>query len=568
MHPAPPGTLARLTLVRLALVRLALVAAWLAAWLAACAAPAGPPTAVPVAAVTGRPAGTAGYPWWNDTVFYEIFVRSFYDSDGDGVGDLRGLSAKLDYLNDGDPAGGDDLGVTGLWLMPIHPAASYHGYDVTDYTAVNPEFGTLADFRELLDQAHARGMRVIIDLVPNHTSREHPWFVAAQDPDSPYRDWYVWSDEDHAGDSVWHPTERGDYYYGYFWSGMPDLNYANPAVGEAMREIVRYWLVDVGVDGFRVDAAQHLIEEGTVRANSDATHAWFAALRPFVRALAPEALMLGEVWSDSVLASKYVAAGEFDLVFDFELAGALVSGAGTGRAGEPARLLARDARLFPRGQFAAFIGNHDMNRVVSSLRGDLTRARAAATLLFSAPGVPFVYYGEEIGQLGRKPDEQIRTPLQWSAQPHAGFTTGTPWIEPYSDYLKVTSVAAQRGDPESLLSHYRRLIALRAAHAALRVGDLTVLATGHPAVFASLRAGAGEQLLVLVNLGDEPVREYALSLDEGPLAGRYRLAALLGAGPFEPLAAGADGGLAGYRPLAELPPGGAWIIQLQPEGQP
>jgi glycosidase len=224
-----------------------------------------------------------------------------------------------------------------------------------------------------------------------------------------------------------------------------------------------------------------------VRANSDATHAWFAALRPFVGELAPEALMLGEVWSDSVLASKYVAAGEFDLVFDFELAGALVSGAGTGRAGEPARLLGRDARLFPRGQFAAFLSNHDMNRVVSSLRGDLTRARSAATLLFSAPGVPFVYYGEELGMVGGKPDERIRTPLQWSAEPQAGFTTGTPWIEPYSDYLKTTSVTAQREDPQSLLSHYRRLIALRAAHAALRVGELVVLGTGHPAVSLSLR---------------------------------------------------------------------------------
>ena len=171
--------------------------------------------------------GTAGKPWWNDTTFYEIFVRSFYDSDGDGVGDLNGLIEKLDYLNDGDPATTSDLGVTGIWLMPVMASPSYHGYDITDYYQVNPEYGTSEDFKRLIAEAHKRGIRVIIDLVLNHTSSEHPWFSESQNPNSPKRAWYVWSAEEPQGKG-WHPGKDGGYYYGYFGERMPDLNYKNP----------------------------------------------------------------------------------------------------------------------------------------------------------------------------------------------------------------------------------------------------------------------------------------------------------------------------------------------------
>jgi alpha-amylase len=233
------------------------------------------PAETRVAPVTGLPAGTDGKPWWNDAVFYEVFVRSFYDSNGDGIGDFNGLTAKLDYLNDGNPATTTDLGVTALWLMPIHPSPSYHGYDVTDYYDVNPQYGTLADFKRLLAEAHKRGIRVILDLVLNHTSLQHLWFVAAQDPQSPYRDWYLWSPTDPGwpgpwGEKVWYANGRS-YYYAIFDKNMPDLNYTNPAVTAKLDDVARFWLAEVGVDGFRLDAAKHLIEAGQVQENTAST---------------------------------------------------------------------------------------------------------------------------------------------------------------------------------------------------------------------------------------------------------------------------------------------------------
>ena len=248
------------------------------------AAPATPiatsrPTTIsvpPVAPISGLPQGTDGYPWWNDSVFYEIFVRSFKDSNGDGIGDLNGLIEKLDYLQ--------DLGVTGLWLMPIHPSPSYHGYDVTDYYSINPDYGTLDDFKRLVTEAKQRNIRIIIDYVLNHTSTEHPWFVASQDPQSPYRDWYVWSKTD-PGQEHWHRAANGDYYYGFFGEHMPDLNYTNPEVTEKMNDVARFWLQDIGIDGLRLDAAKYLVEEGTVIQNSDSTHEWYKNFRPEYKAV-------------------------------------------------------------------------------------------------------------------------------------------------------------------------------------------------------------------------------------------------------------------------------------------
>ncbi|MBN1965655.1 MAG: alpha-amylase, partial [Anaerolineae bacterium] len=181
----------------------------------------------------GAPEVAEALPWWNDRVFYEVFVRSFYDSDGDGIGDLRGLIERLDYLNDGDPATTDDLGITGIWLMPIAQSPSYHGYDVTDYYTIEEDYGTNADFLELMGAAHARGIVVIVDLVMNHTSSEHPWFVASAAGDPAYTDWYLWRDDNPGyvspwGSPTWHLADNGRYYFGLFWSGMPDLNYMNP----------------------------------------------------------------------------------------------------------------------------------------------------------------------------------------------------------------------------------------------------------------------------------------------------------------------------------------------------
>jgi glycosidase len=516
-----------------------------------------------MAPVTSLPTGSAGYPWWNDSVFYQVFVRSFYDSDGEGIGDLKGLIARLDYLNDGDPGTTTDLGVTGLWLLPIHPAASYHGYDVTDYFAVNPQYGTLDDFKQLLAEAHARGIRILIDLVLNHTSSQHPWFVASQNEQSPFRDWYVWSPSD-PGQAGWHVSTSGGYYYGFFWEGMPDLNYTNPDVTDQMQAVVRFWLQDVGVDGFRLDAAKYLIEEGTLVQNSEPTHDWYHNFRLFYKNLDPQALTVGEIWDISPTAAEYTAGDQLDLAFDFDLAKSLIVGLRTGRAHEVASMLSRDHALFQAGQYATFLTNHDMNRVMSQLAANEDKARLGATLLLTAPGVPFIYYGEEIGMLGKKPDEDIRTPMQWSADANGGFTRGQPWRAVNPDYAE-RNVALQSADPASLLSHYRALIQLRNRHAALRVGDLAIVQSDQPSVFASLRSTPDEAVLIVANLGAEAVSDVRLSLASGPLQanGVYRAAPMLGAGPFADLTANAQGGFDSYTPSQTLAPLSNLIVQLQ-----
>lgn len=534
-----------------------------------------PPTATPkaaptlVAPLTGLPEGTDGQPWWNDAVFYEVFVRSFYDSNGDGIGDLQGLIAKLDDLNDGNPASTKDLGVNALWLMPINPSPSYHGYDVTDYDNINPDYGTLSDFRQLLTEAHKRGIRVIIDLVLNHTSSQHPWFKAAQDPTSPFRNWYIWSKTDPGylgpwGEEVWHPS-GGSYYYGVFTSEMPDLNYTNPAVTAKMDDIVRFWL-EQGVDGFRLDAAKHLIEDGSVQTNTDATHAWYKSFRPFYKALNPQAVTVGEVQDITPLVADYVQGDQLDLAFDFNLANAFIVSARTGQAEAAEAGLSVDAAQFKPGQFATFLSNHDQNRALSQLAGKLDKGKVAATLLLTAPGVPFIYYGEEIGMLGIEPDPQRRAPMQWSADQNAGFTTGTPWEVLQPDYAQGKNVAQEAADPNSLLAHYRALIHLRNQHAALRVGDWKAVEASSPAVYSLLRFNAGETLLTIVNLSGEAVADGTLKLAAGPLAAgaSYRAFPLLGSGAYADLTANAQGGFDAYSPAATLPAESSLILQLQP----
>ena len=533
----------------------------------ATATPAVSPTLTPlppvaVQPVEGLPTGTDGFPWWNDTVFYEVFVRSFYDSNGDGVGDFNGLTAKLDYLNDGDPQTDTDLGVTGLWLMPIHPAMSYHGYNVTDYYQINSQYGTLDDFKRFLAEAHQRGTRVLIDWVPNHTSDAHPWFLAALDPQSEYHDWYVWSDKPHG--NAWYRAPNGQYYYGFFYSGMPDLNYTNPAVTAQMRDVARFWLQEVGVDGFRIDAIKYLSEADRSE-HSQATHAWLKDFRPFYKALNPQALTVGEVWDSSGLVADYTAGGdELDLGFDFDLARATVFAVGARRNTLFNETLARDLAVFPHQQMAIFLTNHDQDRVMSMLGDDVPRAKLAATLLLTAPGVPFLYYGEEIGMLGKKPDENIRTPMQWSAEAQGGFTTSNfPWHGLNNDYAS-KNVAAQQANPDSLWATYRNLIRLRAEHAALRVGETYVLDVGKSdTLVAMLRATDDEAVLIVVNLGKEAITNYALTLDNGPLSGQYQIAPLLGAGDFTAPTVTASGGFTDYQPAPELPATSAFIVQFQ-----
>jgi glycosidase len=550
-----------------------LAVVWL---LVACIQPVAQPASAPLPAPvpTLAPTGPDGEPWWQSAVFYEIFVRSFYDSNGDGIGDLNGIIAKLDYLNDGDPATTTDLGVTALWLMPIQPSPSYHGYDVTDYYAVNPDYGTAEDFRRLLAEAHRRGIRVIIDFVMNHTSVEHPWFVAAQDAQSPRRDWYRWSAADPGGagpwgQQVWHEAATGDYYYGVFWEGMPDLNYTNPAVQAEMTAVARFWLAEMGVDGLRIDGARYLVEEvnGTkkVLADSSGTHAQFRDFRTAYKAINPAAMTVGEVWTTNDAVATYLQGDEFDLAFNFDLASALVKSANTGDADAARLSLALSLKLLPVHATATFLTNHDIDRVMSQLGDDVNKAKRAAAMLLTLPGTPFLYYGEEIGMVGKKPDEDIRRPMQWDRGENGGFTTGTPW-RALNDDAAVKNVEAQLADPNSLLAHYRTLIALRQSQPALRNGETFKMKSANRAVLPYLRATDEQILLVVNNLRDEPIDDYALTLESGPLTPdqRYRIEPLWGEGPFAEVTTDAKGGFKAYQPTASLAPGQTLLLVLQP----
>ncbi|MEW5992194.1 MAG: alpha-amylase family glycosyl hydrolase [Chloroflexota bacterium] len=526
------------------------------------ASPPGPPACDPA------PTPESARPWWSDEIFYEVFVRSFQDSDDDGIGDLAGLTNRLDHLNDGDPATTDDLGVTALWLMPVAESPSYHGYDVVDYEAIEGDYGTADDFRALIAAAHDRGIKVIVDLVMNHTSRDHPWFQDALAPGSAHEDWYLWAaDRPFAradGARVWHEAEPGRYYYGYFWEGMPDLNLENPDVTAALNGVARFWLEDMGVDGFRLDAARHLIEAGDRTENTDATFEWLRGFRERLHTDHPEALVLGEVWDVTALTSRYVEEGSLDLVFDFGLASSTITSLNSRSGGSLVTALRDVADAYPPDGLATFLANHDQNRVASQLAGDLAAQRLAATLLLTGPGVPFIYYGEEIGMTGSKPDEQIRTPMRWDAtSPGAGFTSATPW-EPLSADQAGTDVATQSGDPESLLSTYRRLTRLRAAHPALLAGLLVPVESAEPQVVAFLRTGGGETVLVAANVGVEPVASPSLSLAAGPLCGVPAARALLGPDALTAPSITSSGGFVGYVPIPELGPREAIVIELGP----
>lgn len=514
----------------------------------------------------------AGGTWWNDRVFYEVFVRSFQDSStgplaGDGKGDLQGLIDRLDYLNDGDSQTTDDLGITGLWLMPIAESPSYHGYDVADYYSVEKDYGDKETFQRLIAEAHKRGIVVIVDLVINHTSSGHPWFVdAARDPQSPYRPWYIWSDEKLTyqgpwGQQVWY--ERGDaWYYAIFWEGMPDLNYRTPAVTEAMYDVTRFWLVEMGADGFRMDAIRHLIEDGRVQENTAETHQWLADYHQFYKSINPNALTVGEVWTRSEDVVPYVG-DELDICFEFDLATAILEGARTGSTMTLPSIVKKVDKLYPPQQYATFLTNHDHNRAMSQLNGDVGKAKLAAAIYLTLPGVPFIYYGEEIGLTGVKPDENLRTPMQWNGDANAGFSTSFPWYPVNADYT-TKNVAAQLTDPDSLLNYYKELIRLRLAFAALRTGQLGEVMSSARTVYAYDRHGESEDVLVVHNLGTEAVSEYALQMRAGPIpAGTYRVYDLLGEAWAADLTVGENGAFEGYVPIAELSPMTSTILLLQ-----
>ena len=486
-------------------------------------------------------------------------MRSFSDSDGDGVGDLAGLTARLDYLNDGDPATRTDLGVTGLWLMPTFPSPSYHGYDVSDYTGVNPDYGTLDDLRALVAGAHRRGSAVLLDLPLNHTSNRHPWFVASANGTAPYADWYRWADAPEG--NGWQASSDGRFYYAAFGPDLPDLNLTNDGVTAELTKDAAFWLDDVGVDGFRLDAAKHLIEDAGATENTPETHAWWKTFRRAVEARAPGALLLGEVYDTPQNSSSYVP-DDLDLTFDFASASAMVTAAQSGDGSSVQRALARITTLYPAsGGYGAFLTNHDQDRIASQLGGDLTKLKVAADLLLLGPGVPFVYYGEEIGMTGAKPDERIRTPMRWTdAGPAAGFSAGAPW-EALSDDPADVTVATESADPTSLWSRYRDLVALRASHPALATGTWTGITSDAPTVVAALRASPTELVVTLTNVGGDAASP-TLTLETGPLCGSPTAEAVLGAGAVTPPTVSASGGFASWRPVATIPAGASVVIVL------
>ncbi len=528
-------------------------------------------------------------PWWTTAVVYQIYPRSFADSDGDGIGDLPGITARLDHLA--------LLGIDVLWLSPIYPSPQDdNGYDISDYQDVDPLFGTLADLDELVEQAHDRGIRIVMDLVVNHTSDEHPWFVESRSSvDSPKRDWYWWRPARPGGEPgqpgaeptnwgsffsgpTWEYDESsGEYYLHLFSRKQPDLNWENPEVREAVYAMMRWWL-DRGVDGFRMDVINMISKElplrdgevpqGATQGDGSPYYLCGPRIHEFLAEMHREVfdgrdgefLTVGEMPGVTVEDARLFTdpdRAEVDMVFQFEHVS--VDQGATKWDVLPLRLPVLKASLGRWQDGLAEVGwnslywnNHDQPRVVSRFGDDGEyRARSAkllGTVLHLHRGTPYVYQGEELGMtnapfagiddfrdiesvnhfelatgLGADPDEVLaslrtmgrdnaRTPMQWDATKHAGFTEGDPWIAVNPNHTEINAEAAI-ADPDSVFHHYRRLIELRKTEPAVAHGDFTMLLADDPVVYAFTRRLGETELLVVANFSGEPVRpdlqEYA-----------------------------------------------------------
>ncbi|MFD2334419.1 alpha-amylase family glycosyl hydrolase [Cohnella sp. GCM10020058] len=440
-------------------------------------------------------------------VFYEIFVRSFSDSDGDGIGDLQGVTDKLDYLQ--------QLGIKGIWLMPVTPSPSYHGYDVTDYYAIDPDYGTVDDLKGLLAKAHDRDIQVIMDLVLNHTSSRHPWFAdSAGGKGSVKRNWYKWTADGADasalgpwGQTVWHPGPSGGSYLGVFSDGMPDLNLDNPDVRAELTRVGQYWL-GLGLDGYRLDAAKHIYEDFQSSSADPATSrmnvAWWQQFRQGVSENGRQPYLVGEVWDATAVVGPFLDWA-LDSALNFEAAKLVLDAVKTGDASSFASVLARQLAYYSKvsgGRFvdAPFLGNHDQNRVMSELGGDVERAKLAAALLLTLPGNPFLYYGEEIGMKGAKPDERIREPMIWVKDRSSGGQTS--W-EPATDNADTPSAEEQLADPDSLLGRYKLLIGWRNQEPTLGDGGFAPFEVEEDGILAFVRASSSAALLVVHNLTGE-----------------------------------------------------------------
>ncbi len=479
--------------------------------------------------------------WWRDGIIYQIYPRSFADANGDGIGDLPGITSKLDYLQ--------WLGIDAIWLSPIYPSPmADFGYDVSNYHDIDPIFGQLSDLDRLIAEAHTRGIRIVLDMVMNHTSDQHPWFVESRSSrDNPERDWYIWRDprnghepnnwESVFGGKAWERDQRtGQYYLHLFLPGQPDLNWRNPQVKQAMFDECRFWL-DRGVDGFRLDVAHMLVKaEGLpdhpkkfglrgydrqhhfYHMNQPETHAIWREFRNLLETYS-ERMAVGEVEPDG--AAGYYGSGqdELNLVFNFGLL----------RQGWSAlafsKIVADWEEKLPAQAWPCWVlNNHDVRRSISRYpAGAFTQARTqvAATMLLTLRGTPFLYYGEEIGMReGNIPRAEIldppgrkywpiykgrdgcRTPMQWDATRNAGFSTGKSWMRVNPDFEHVNVKAAQ-ANPHSLLNYYRRLIALRRESPALLQGTYRELGRSAK-VWAFERTASGQRMLIALNFSSRP----------------------------------------------------------------
>ncbi|WP_285757911.1 maltose alpha-D-glucosyltransferase [Nocardiopsis ansamitocini] len=493
--------------------------------------------------------------WYKHAVFYEVLARGFYDSNGDGTGDLRGLIEKLDYL--------EWLGIDCIWLLPLYESPLRDGgYDISDYMKILPEFGQIADFVELVERAHERGIRVIADLVMNHTSDQHPWFKASrEDPDGPYGDFYVWSDTTErysdariifvdTEQSNWSYDEvRGQYYWHRFFSHQPDLNFENPAVQEAILEVLRFWL-DLGIDGFRLDAVPYLYErEGTNCENLKETHEFLKRVRSEVDRLYPDRVLLSEAnqWPSDVVDyfGDYESGGdECHMNFHFPLMPRMFMAVRREQRYPISEILAQTPAIPENCQWAIFLRNHDeltlemvndeerdymyseyakdprmranvgiRRRLAPLLDNDQNQMELFTALLLSLPGSPVLYYGDEIGMgdniwLGDR--DGVRTPMQWTSDRNAGFSRADPArlylpliMDPIYGYQGI-NVEAQRGNPSSLLNWTRKMIQIRKQHAVFGTGAFTELHASNPSVLAFVREYGDDRMLCVNNLSRFP----------------------------------------------------------------